>query len=130
MKFYLEREESFGLRLTKALNYRDMRPHDLAVKMGVTDGTISQYRDENGIDPKIDRVAIISNILQVNPVWLLGYSVPMEFEPKLRKPTQEELDLLSAYNDLSEEQKDMIRGALNLNKKNTSFDLSKAANDK
>ena len=97
--------------------------------MGVSDGTISQYRDENGIDPKIDRVAKISNILQVNPVWLLGYSVPMEFEPRFRKPTQEELDLISAYHDLSEDQKDVIRGALNLDKKNTPSDLSKAAND-
>lgn len=130
MKFELNKEESFGSRLTKALNYRDMRPHDLAVKMGVTDGTISQYRDENGIDPKIDRVAIISNILQVNPVWLLGYSVPMEFEPKFRKPTQEELDIISAYHDLSEDQKNIIRGALNLDKKNTSSELSRAVNDK
>lgn len=119
MKFELKREESFGLRLTKALNYRDMRPHELAVKMGVTDGTISQYRDENGIDPKIDRVAIISNILQVNPVWLLGYSVPMIFEPKLRNPTQEELDVLSAYLDASEEKKEIICGILGIKRANT-----------
>ena len=106
--FNIEREESFGARLTKALNYRDMTPHELAVKMGVTDGTISQYRKEDGIDPKIDRVAIIANILQINPVWLLGYSVPMTFEPKLRKPTQEELDILSAYLSASEEKKNII----------------------
>lgn len=126
--FELKREESFGTRLTKALIYRDIKPHDLAVKMGVTDGTISQYRKEDGIDPKIDRVAIISNILQVNPVWLLGYSVPMIFEPQLRKPTQEETDLLSAYADASDEKKDIICGILGIKRANTDSDLSKVAN--
>ena len=123
MKFDLKREESFGARLTRALIIRDMRPHDLAIEMGVTDGTISQYRDENGIDPKIDRVAKISNILQVNPVWLLGYSVPMEFEPRFRKPTQEELDLISAYHDLSDEKKDVVCDILHINKKKYIFKL-------
>ena len=126
--FTLTREESFGTRLTKALIYRDIKPHDLAVKMGVTDGTISQYRKEDGIDPKIDRVAIIANILQVNPVWLLGYSVPMIFEPKLRNPTQEEQDVLAAYLDASDEKKDIICGILGIKRANSDSDLSKVAN--
>ena len=95
-----------------------MTPHELAVKMNVTDGTISQYRKEDGIDPKIDRVSLIAKILQINPVWLLGYSVPMLFEPKLRNPSQEELDLLSAYLNASEEKKDIICSILGIKRAN------------
>lgn len=128
--FTLKREESFGMRLTKALIYRDMKPHELAVKMGVSDGTISQYRKEDGIDPKIDRVAIIANILQVNPVWLLGYSVPMILEPQLRKPTQEELDIIERYNESDESTKKAVCAILGLTRSNTDSDLLKAAGDK
>lgn len=125
--FKLAREESFGQRLTRALIYRDMTPHELAVAMNVTDGTISQYRKTDGSDPKIERVAKIAEILQVNPVWLLGFSgVDPDYPPCFRKATQEDVDVINGYISADDKTKDNICAILGVKRANIGSRLSKA----
>ena len=106
-----------------------MTPHELALKMNVSDGTISQYRKKDGNDPKIGRVAQIANILQVNPVWLLGFNgVEPDYLPMFRKGTQEDIDVMNGYQTADERTKDNICAILGIKRANTDSGLSKVAN--
>lgn len=66
----------FKDRLFEALNKRDIKMTDLAKRLKVSRSTISQYCNGQ-IKPKRDRVFEIAKILNINPVWLLGYDVPI-----------------------------------------------------
>lgn len=76
----IEVKEEFKYRLEKALAIRGMRPKDLAVKSGISESTISQYRSGYA-KPKEKKLALIASVLNVNPTWLMGLDVPMEQYP-------------------------------------------------
>ena len=68
---------AFRNRLDIALNERNMKPSDLAKASGISEATISQYRSGYS-KPKYDRLVSIAEVLNVDPVWLIGMDVPME----------------------------------------------------
>lgn len=63
----------FKLRLREALDDIGMKPIELAEKLGVSRGTISQYLNGRN-EVKQERLLKIAKILGVNPAWLLGIS--------------------------------------------------------
>lgn len=71
--------DSFSNRLIKALNIRNMKPIELSEKSGISRGKISSYI--NG-KYKANQNALYSlaTTLDVNPVWLMGYDVPINNE--------------------------------------------------
>ena len=68
-------------RLAQALAIRGMKQADLCSKTGIPKSAISQYIS-GAFEPKQDRLSLIAQALDVDPVWLMGYDVPMEKEQK------------------------------------------------
>ena len=68
--------EKFSTRLEKALAIRNMKPVELHEKTGISESLISKYLSDNAV-ARTNKLTLISNILNVNPVWLMGYDVPM-----------------------------------------------------
>lgn len=69
--------ETFQKRLEKALNIRNMKPVELHEKTGISESLLSKYLSGNAI-ARQRKIALISETLNINPVWLMGYDVPME----------------------------------------------------
>ncbi len=116
--------EKCSTRITKALSIRGMRQSDLCEKTKIPKSAMSQYVS-GAFEPKQDRVFLIARALDVDPVWLMGYDVPMEkkeepaakinspSEPKLTEGEKVWLDLLRRLpEDRREIALEMIRVAL------------------
>ena len=71
--------ETFKCRLAKALLVRNMKQVNLARLTCIDSGTINNYLSGK-YEPKQDRLEKIARALDVDPVWLMGYDVPMERE--------------------------------------------------
>ena len=69
--------EPCAVRLRKALSIRNMTQAELCSKVKMSKSTLSEYLSGR-YEPKQDRVFILSQALNVDPVWLMGYDVPME----------------------------------------------------
>lgn len=69
--------DSFANRLNKALTVRNMKPVELAEKTGIDKSKISSYMTGR-YKAKQDGIHTISQALNVDPAWLMGYNVPME----------------------------------------------------
>ena len=63
-------------RLYDALAIRKMRQVDLANKSGLNKALISQYL-KGKYEPMSDKVYLMAQALDVDPVWLMGFDVPM-----------------------------------------------------
>ena len=75
-------------RLAKALALRGMKQVELSRLTSIDSGTINNYLSGK-YEPKQNRLEIIAKALDVSPVWLMGFDVPMEREKK----TPEKLEL-------------------------------------
>lgn len=71
--------ESIASRLRKALSLRNMKQQELVEKTGMPKSSICQYLSGYA-EPKTDRVYAMAIALNVDPVWLMGFNVPMEPE--------------------------------------------------
>ena len=69
--------ESFQSRLEKALKYRNMKPVELHEKTGISESLLSKYLSGNAV-ARQRKITLISEALNINPVWLMGYDVPIE----------------------------------------------------
>lgn len=94
----IKRVAEFKDRLNEALSVRNIKPVELAEKLGVTEGTISQYR-KGTTKAKSDRLYEIAQVLDVDPVWLMGVDVPMTKKERIQdlikyyaSPTMEEIE--------------------------------------
>lgn len=116
--------EKCAARIAKALSIRGMRQSELCEKTKIPKSAMSQYIS-GAFEPKQDRVFLISQALNVDPVWLMGYNVPMEKQDqpaeKKSSPTELQLSegekvLLDLFNRVPEDQQQlvlqMIRAAL------------------
>ena len=62
-------------RLNEALSDAGLSPQDLVNITGINKASISQYR--NGTHKPSNKTApIIGEVLDVNPLWLMGFDVP------------------------------------------------------
>ena len=120
----LEIIEPCAVRLRKALSIRNMTQSELCAKVNISKSTLSEYLNGR-YEPKQDRVFIISQALSVDPVWLMGYDVPMEkpegqqeqkSSPAELQLSEGEKMLLDLFNRVPEDQQQlvlqMIRAAL------------------
>ena len=69
--------EKCATRIARALSIRGMKQSELCAKTKIPKSAMSQYIS-GAFEPKQDRVFLISQALNVDPVWLMGYDVPME----------------------------------------------------
>lgn len=70
------KNETTAKRLTLALSNANMKPQELADKSGVSKASISQYVNGSHAPSNISSGKMAS-ILKVNPLWLMGFDVPM-----------------------------------------------------
>ena len=116
--------EPCSIRIKKALSIRNMSQTDLCTKANISKSTLSEYL-KGLYEPKQDKVFILAQALNVDPVWLMGYDVPMEKneDQKARKSSPTDLQLsegekalLDLFNRVPEDQQklvlQMIRAAL------------------
>lgn len=117
---YQKPVESCAERIKKALSIRNMKQSELCEKTKIPKSALSEYI--KGIyDPRQDRVFEIAKALSVDPVWLMGFDVPMEMEYKKISPheptlTEGEKVMLELFRQIPVDQQPvvlaMIRAAL------------------
>ena len=116
---YPNQVESCATRIKKALSIRNMKQSELCEKTKISKSVLSEYI--SGVyEPKQDRVFILSQALDVDPVWLMGFDVPMEKEDKKissgESLTEGEKTVLELFRAIPEDQQPvvlaMIRAAL------------------
>lgn len=118
-----EISEKCSVRISKALSIRGMKQSELCEKTKIPKSAISQYISGT-FEPKQDRLFLIAQALDVDPVWLMGFDVPMEkqkenspSEPKLTEGEQAMLELFRLIpEDKQQLVLQMIRVALNTQK--------------
>lgn len=81
--------EKCATRIAKALSIRGMRQYELCEKTKIPKSAMSQYIS-GAFEPKQDRLYLIAQALNVDPVWLMGYNVPME---KKAQPEEKQIPL-------------------------------------
>ncbi len=96
----MTRKVRFSDRLNEAMRIRGIKAVDLHRKTGLSESTISQYRSGYA-QPRDENLITISEVLQVNPLWLKGltddptynaWNMPINSEPI--KLTDDEEDLI------------------------------------
>lgn len=118
--------EKCSVRIARALSIRGMKQSELCEKTKIPKSAISQYIS-GAFEPKQDRVYLISQALNVDPVWLMGYDVPMEKkeEPNIKKDPPDESQLtegeklmLELFRRIPEDRQqaalDLLRAALKM----------------
>lgn len=97
----------FSERLDEALKKRDVSPAELARRIGVNEGAISNYR-RGRYSPKQNRVEEIATALGVSIAWLMGADVPMYKEKSSPELSEEEKELLELFRSLPEDKQKMV----------------------
>lgn len=106
-------KESCAARLKKALSIRNMTQADLCQKTKIPKSALSEYI-KGLYEPKQDRLIILSEALDVDPVWLMGFEVPMENEDKKISPdepyglTEGEKVVLDLFRQIPVDQQPMV----------------------
>lgn len=111
--------EPCATRIKKALYIRGMKQSELCEKTKIPKSALSEYIS-GAYEPKQDRLFIIAQALGVDPVWLMGFDVPMEKEkknsPSEPQLSEGELVLLDLFRRIPEDRQQlvlqMIRAAL------------------
>lgn len=83
-------KESCAVRIKKALSIRNMSQAELCQKTKIPKSALSEYL-KGLYEPKQDRLLIMSEALNVDPVWLMGFDIPMEKEYKKSSSDEEDL---------------------------------------
>ena len=100
-----------------ALSIRGMKQSELCEKTKIPKSAMSEYIS-GAYEPKQDRLFLIAQALDVDPVWLMGFDVPMEKPISPSEPvlTEGELALLELFRRVPEDRQQlvlqMIRAAL------------------
>jgi transcriptional regulator with XRE-family HTH domain len=105
-------KESCALRLKKALSIRNMTQAELCQKTKIPKSALSEYI-KGLYEPKQDRLIILSEALDVDPVWLMGFDIPMEKEDKKISPheptlTEGEKVVLDLFRQIPVDQQPMV----------------------
>lgn len=101
---------TFPQRLKEALTITGTKQIELSRLTNIDKGTINNYL-AGKYEPKQDRLEIIAKALDVDPVWLMGYDVPMErqkntpIEPELNEG---EKMLLNLFRQVPVESQQMV----------------------
>lgn len=122
-----ERTEACCKRIARALSVRQMKQTELCEKAGIPKSSLSLYLS-GAYEPKQDRLYLIAQALNVDPVWLMGFDVPMEKETAKKEVSPDKLALtegeklmLELFRKIPEERQpealELLRVALKMQKK-------------
>lgn len=99
LKYYMQ---VTGIKQKDILDKAEPFSKKYNIKLNKND--LSQYVSGK-VEPGNKKLTILAKALNVNPVWLMGYDVPMAAE--LKTDSKSEI-LIEKINKLDEEQKDAI----------------------
>ena len=115
--------EKCSSRIKRALYIRGMKQSELCEITKIPKSAMSEYIS-GAYEPKQDRVFLISKALGVDPVWLMGFNVPME--PQKMSPdepalTGGEMLMLQLFRQIPEDKQpealELLQVALKMQKK-------------
>ena len=94
--------ETFQKRLQKAINIRNVKPVELHEQTGISESLLSKYLSGNAV-ARQRKLTLISDALNINEIWLMGYDVPMEryFNPSQKTNDENIVELLNYYTKLN-----------------------------
>lgn len=72
-----ELTDTFANRLNYAIRIKNVKPIELSKKTGISKTNISCYMSGK-YEAKADGLKLLADALNVDPVWLMGYDVPIE----------------------------------------------------
>ena len=113
--------ESFANRLRQALSVRNMTQSELCKRTNIASSMMSEYL-KGKYEPKQDKVYLLSQALNVDPAWLMGFDIPMA-EEKKDSPTEVQLSegekmMLELFRKIPEDRQaeaiDLLRVALKM----------------
>ena len=109
---YQDPIESCAHRIRKALSIRNMTQSELCRRTKIATSAMSEYL-KGLYDPKQDKLYLMSEALNVDPVWLMGFDVPMEKQDKKISPhdptlTEGEKLVLELFRQIPEDQQPMV----------------------
>ena len=118
--------EPCAVRIKKALSIRNMTQTELCSRTKISKSSLSEYLSGKYV-PRQDKVFILAKALDVDPVWLWGYDVPMENKPEPAEqkssPTEPQLSegeklMLELFRRIPEDRQqaalDLLRAALKM----------------
>lgn len=104
--------EPCATRIKKALSLRNMTQTELCARTKISKSSLSEYLSGKYV-PRQDKVFILAKALDVDPVWLWGYDVPMEtksetpqqtkISPDKVELTERDLEMLQIFRLIPEE---------------------------
>lgn len=97
-----------GKRIKEARTLRNMTLDDIADDIGVAKSTIQRYEAGKITKLKLPVIHAIANSLNVDPVWLSGYDVPM-IPPKVEEQKGYYLDPETAERAQAMKDNDQLR---------------------
>ena len=100
---------SCSARIKMALSIRGMKQSELCEKTKIPKSAMSEYIS-GAYEPKQDRLFLIAQALDVDPVWLMGFDVPIEKPISPSEPvlTEGELALLDLFRRVPEDRQQMV----------------------
>ena len=102
--------EPCSVRIKKALSIRGMKQSELCEKAKIPKSALSEYIS-GAYEPKQDRLFLMAQALDVDPVWLMGFDVPMEKQkssPSEPQLTEGEKVLIDLFRQVPEEHQQMV----------------------
>lgn len=110
------KHELTALRLKEALNQCNMIPKELSVKSGVSESSISQYVNGSHAPSNISSGKMAS-VLGVDPMWLMGFDVPMHKNTTISSTrtftlNDDEKSLIISFRSSDEQTQEMVRRLL------------------
>lgn len=105
---------TFSERLKYAMEIRNVKQVELSKAIGISKTNMSYYISGKN-KPREDKINLIARKLNVNPIWLLGYDVPMEQEQAVNVLAMaNRIKELRIYNNLTKKE---LANRLGLNEK-------------
>ncbi len=93
------KNELTAKRIQTALSNSNMKPQELADRAGIGKASISQYVNGSHAPGNVSAEKI-GTILNVNPLWLMGFDVPKERTPVASKASPKILQYYEQLNDI------------------------------
>lgn len=103
------KHEETAKRLRKAMELNNIGQRELSLKANIKEASVSQYYNGSHKPSNIS-AGKMGEVLNVNPMWLMGFDVPMENKIKFNIETdaEEHLMLIALYEELNESNREKV----------------------
>jgi len=102
--------ESFTVRLKRAMDMKQMKAVDLAKKTGIDRGSLSHYIN-GSYKPSSANTDKLAEALGVDVAWLMGYDVPMTRSDPAQKASDDDIKfaLFGGADDITDAQFEEVK---------------------